>query len=81
MTKSPPPAISATSFARGDLGSDRVVLRSRSLGFVLDAGQLLADAHLEIAAELDVGAAAGHVGGDGHRAGPPAWAMMKASCS
>ena len=25
-------------------------------------------AHLEIAAELDVGAAAGHVGGDGHRA-------------
>ena len=27
------------------------------------------DAHLDIAAELDVGAAAGHVGGDGDRAG------------
>ena len=29
---------------------------------------LLLDAHLDIAAELDVGAAAGHVGGDGDRA-------------
>ena len=28
------------------------------------------DAHVEVAAELDVGAAAGHVGGDGHGAGP-----------
>jgi hypothetical protein len=26
-------------------------------------------AHVEVAAQLDVGAAAGHVGGDGHRAG------------
>ena len=33
--------------------------------------QLLSDAHVGIAAELDVGAAAGHVGGDGHRAHPP----------
>src|SRR3546814_4572331 len=35
-------------------------------------------AHLEVAAELDVGAAAGHVGGDGHRAGTPGWGWMKA---
>ena len=31
--------------------------------------QLALDAHLEVAAELDVGAAAGHVGGDGDGAG------------
>ena len=30
--------------------------------------QLVLDAHLDVAAELDVGAAAGHVGGDGDRA-------------
>ena len=35
---------------------------------VLDVGELLADAHVGIAAELNVGAAAGHVGGDGDRA-------------
>ena len=40
------------------------VLRSRSAGSC-DAGRLLADAHVDVAAELDVGAAAGHVGGDG----------------
>src|SRR6185369_9264286 len=36
---------------------------------VLDVAQLLADAHVGVAAELNVGAAAGHVGGDGDRAG------------
>ena len=36
---------------------------------VLDVGELLLDAHVGIAAELDVGAAAGHVGRDGDRAG------------
>ena len=36
---------------------------------VLDFGDLLADAHVGIAAELNVGAAAGHVGGDGDGAG------------
>ena len=33
------------------------------------SGELALDAHLGVAAELDVGAAAGHVGGDGDRAG------------
>src|SRR6185312_4312462 len=52
-----------------DLGADLVGLwaflaRAR----VLDLGDLLTDAHVGIAAELDVGAAAGHVGGNGDRA-------------
>jgi len=34
-----------------------------------DDRRFLADPHVEIAAELNVGAAAGHVGGDGHRPG------------
>ena len=51
-----------------DLARPRVVLaRAR----VLDLGQFLPDAHVGIAAELDVGAAAGHVGGDRHRARAP----------
>ena len=40
-----------------------------ALARILDSGLLLADAHVDIAAELNVGAAAGHVGGDGDRAG------------
>ena len=63
-------------------GGERLVLQTRDLGAnfvgartflalarILDVGQFLADAHVGIAAELDVGAAAGHVGGDGDRAG------------
>ena len=44
-------------------------MRSLALRPFGHVGELLADAHVEVAAELDVGAAAGHVGGDGHRAG------------
>ena len=44
----------------------RVLLARRPVG---DVGELLADAHVGVAAELDVGAAAGHVGGDGDGAG------------
>src|SRR5450759_788917 len=51
-----PPALSAFSFRRA--------LFAR----ILDLGDLLAKAHVGIAAELNVGAAAGHVGGDGDRA-------------
>ena len=39
------------------------------VGPVGDVGEFLADAHVGVAAELDVGAAAGHVGGDGDGAG------------
>ena len=46
-----------------DLGHARGVLRR-----IVDAGQLLLQPHLQVAAEFDVGAAAGHVGGDRHRA-------------
>ena len=44
----------------------------RARGFALrfrQGGDLLFDLHVHIAAELNVGAAAGHVGGDRHRAG------------
>ncbi len=51
---------------RADLVGARVLV---ALGPVLDVGDFLADAHVGIAAELDVGAAAGHVGGDGDGAG------------
>ena len=51
-----------------DVGLDLLDL-FRLLGFILDAGSLLLDPHLERAAELDVGTAAGHVGGDRDRAG------------
>lgn len=52
----------------GDVGFD-FAAAALVFSLVVDAGQFLGDAHIEIAAELDVGAAAGHVGGDGHRAG------------
>ena len=47
-----------------DLGLLGVALLLRGLRV-----ELLLDAHLDVAAELNVGAAAGHVGGDGDRAG------------
>ena len=53
-----------------DLRADRVGARiAHARRVVLDVGQFLADAHVGIAAELNVGAAARHVGGDGDRAG------------
>ncbi|NDE98669.1 MAG: DUF1549 domain-containing protein, partial [Verrucomicrobia bacterium] len=52
------------------LGADRLLL-GLALGLVLDALELLANPHIGIAAELDVGASAGHVGGDGDGAGAP----------
>jgi hypothetical protein len=56
-----------------DLLRPRVVLaRAR----VFDLGQFLPDAHVGIAAELDVGAAARHVGGDRHRPRHPRLPMM-----
>ena len=55
-------AISASTRARSAAGSSVLAL-------LLGGLQLLHHPHLDVAAELDVGAAAGHVGGDGHRAG------------
>ena len=51
-----------------DVGLDLLDLRGL-LGLVGDVGGLLLDPHLERAAELDVGTAAGHVGRDRDRAG------------
>src|SRR6185437_3765440 len=51
-----------------DVGLDLLDLL-RLLGLVLDARSLLRDAHVERAAELDVGTAAGHVGRDRDRTG------------
>ena len=51
----------------GDFGADRRLLRVAILRRRVRI-DLLLDAHLDVAAELDVGAAAGHVGGDGDRA-------------
>ena len=45
----------------GDLGADAGAGRPRSAG----SFSSWRDAHVDVAAELDVGAAAGHVGGDG----------------
>ncbi len=47
-----------------------VLRQNRLVGFVDHAAQFGADTHLDVAAQLDVGAAARHVGGDRHRAGP-----------
>ena len=49
-------------------GADFLFLR-RARGLILDAGAFLRHAHFDVAAELDVGAAARHVGGDGDRTG------------
>ena len=51
-----------------DVGLDLLDLLGL-LGLVGDVGGLLLDPHLERAAELDVGTAAGHVGRDRDRAG------------
>ena len=51
----------------GDFCADRLFLRARA-GLAFEPRAFLLQAHVEIAAELDVGAAAGHVGGDGDRA-------------
>ena len=53
----------------GDFGADRRLLRRRAASRRRSVVELLLDPHLDVAAELDVGAAAGHVGGDGDRAG------------
>ena len=58
----------------GDLGLDGVALGGDLFGRrLLALGRLLRhpvlEQHVGVAAELNVGAAAGHVGGDGHRAG------------
>ena len=44
-------------------------MRVAALRFVDHAAQFVADAHIEVAAQLNVGAAAGHVGGDRDGAG------------
>ena len=56
----------------GDLLADPA-LALVALGSLRHVGELVANAEIGIAAELDVGAAAGHVGGDGDgaRARPP----------
>ena len=61
-----PPAASAFSLSRAICSLMRPILMSRSTPS--RPGGFLLDTHLEIAAELDVGAAARHVGGDRHRA-------------
>ena len=55
----------------GDLGLDLAADRRGVdvLARLLGGLQGLDHPHLDVAAELDVGAPAGHVGGDGHRAG------------
>ena len=53
----------------GDLGADLAAPARRAPGPAGIVGELVADAHVGVAAELDVGAAAGHVGGDGDGAG------------
>ncbi len=60
-------------FLAGDLGFDLGLFLQGRLGGDLDAQAALfvapaVDTHVHIAAQLDVGAAAGHVGGDGDRA-------------
>ena len=53
-----------------DLGLDPIDFEVL-LGPVLQFAQLVVDPEIDIAAELDVGPAARHVGGDGHRADAP----------
>ena len=66
-----PAGLHAPPRARPSISARIAAARALALGRVLDRRKLAAQPHVEIAAELDVGAAAGHVGGDGHRAGPP----------
>ena len=61
-----PPAASAFSFSRATCSLDfRRARVAVALAPIRDVGKFLPDAHVGIAAELNVGAAAGHVGGDG----------------
>ena len=69
MTKSPP-AFTHLLVRGRDLGADRGGAALALGRVVRSPASSCAQAHVEIAAELDVGAAAGHVGGDRHRAGP-----------
>ena len=65
-----------------DVGQDLehpLLALERVLGFEAFAGHLLARQVLGVAAELDVDAAAGHVGGDRDRARRPASATISAS--
>ena len=69
MTKRPPASHDIFARARRSRRGSPRRARSRSAGSSIAASSA-AQPHVEIAAELDVGAAAGHVGGDRHRAGP-----------
>ena len=59
----------------GHLAGDGIALCRGKLAI---AGRILKP-HIQIATKLDVGAAPGHVGGDGDRPGTPASAMIFAS--
>ena len=50
----------------GHLGRD---IGAHHFRLAAAAGQFLLHPHVDIAAQLNIGAATGHVGGDGHRAG------------
>ncbi len=62
-----PPAASTSSWSFST--SARISILGRPFGLVLDPFELGIEAHFQIAAQLNVGAASGHVGGDGHGAG------------
>ena len=65
-----PTGLERDLFQPRDLRADIVGARiAHARRVILDVGNLLADAHVGVAAELDVGAAARHVGGDRDRAG------------
>ena len=69
ITNSPPAAFTSSCLAAT---SARIwAPRAAIVRLVLEACEFLAQPHVEIAAEFDVGAAAGHVGRDRHRAGCP----------
>ena len=63
-----------------DLGADRLLAARPAPALGSPASSLL-DPHVGVAAELDVGAAARHVGGDGDRPRHAGLATINASCS
>ena len=67
-TKRPPAP--TTSSCAASISPRIVAARASRWAASSIAGELGLEPHVEIAAELNVGAAAGHVGGDRHRAGP-----------
>ena len=68
MQRPPASGESASCFSRST--SARIFFScSVALGALRHVRQLVAHAHVGVAAELDVGAAPRHVGGDRHRAG------------